>query len=268
MAATAVHLAWACGRNYAAALANPAATELWTLAELAHGAGLQPASRRRAYWLSRAVARGLLAQVLGAAAPPPTLAPGHGAPPQLEGPAAHGLHLSLAHSADSVLVGICRGLPVGVDLEAAARPLHRPAALMARLGRAERAVLEALPPVAQHLALLRLWTLKEASGKALGRGLRLPLTATCCATGQPENPANGQRNGTPWAWWLDDLDGCLLAAVALPQAPWPVRLHLWQARPSGLLATPGERWAQGRPGWPAPVACLSQSSRGPQTGGR
>jgi len=87
-----------------------------------------------------------------------------------------GLEFNLSHSADALLVGLSRTLPLGVDIETLRRA--RPAlALARRFFTANEAVALSLvedgPP--RQRAFLRLWSAKEAVVKALGRGLGFGL---------------------------------------------------------------------------------------------
>ncbi|NBM17272.1 4'-phosphopantetheinyl transferase superfamily protein [Streptomyces sp. GC420] len=87
-----------------------------------------------------------------------------------------GVHISLSHTDDLLLVGLAAGGVIGVDAERGDRALYAPG-----LGRhmctpyeAER--IEALPAGERNRAVVRLWTLKEAYSKALGLGMLFPFT--------------------------------------------------------------------------------------------
>lgn len=80
------------------------------------------------------------------------------------------LHVSVSHTEGAAAVALSELAPVGVDVEAV-RPL--PAIALARrwLPAAEAEWIAALPEHRRAVAFLRLWTVKEAIGKAHGRGL-------------------------------------------------------------------------------------------------
>lgn len=82
-----------------------------------------------------------------------------------------GLHISFSHAPGVAVLALTARAPVGVDVEAL-RPL--PALALARrwLTESETAWLGALPADRRVAGFLRLWTQKEAIGKARGRGLR------------------------------------------------------------------------------------------------
>lgn len=80
------------------------------------------------------------------------------------------LAVSVSHADGLVVVAARRGGPVGVDVER-----HRPLPALALADRwydpAEAAWLRDREPAGRDLGFLRLWTAKEAVGKALGAGL-------------------------------------------------------------------------------------------------
>ncbi|WP_149537414.1 4'-phosphopantetheinyl transferase family protein [Siccirubricoccus phaeus] len=83
--------------------------------------------------------------------------------------------LSLSHAEGLVACAVARGAAVGVDVESlAACAAHRPEQLDAVLPAAERAMLAAAAPGQRAALLARLWTQREAIGKALGTGLAAP----------------------------------------------------------------------------------------------
>ena len=233
-----VLLAWASAQDpaWAQLLRWPRRAGLWSQAELAQGATLRP-DRRCGFWLSRALLRGLVQQVLPRGAAMPALVHLPGQAPTL-GPGRHGraLSLSLAHTAGAVLVGLRRGGRLGVDLEPGARVLARPQGLLRRLDARERRWLAGLSGPAQARALLRLWTLKEATGKALGRGLGLPLRASSFAALGPSGQAVTALvppGPAPWRWWQGPIGSAWQGALALPDAARPDWIPLLRWLPTG-----------------------------------
>ncbi len=81
------------------------------------------------------------------------------------------LGISLAHSAPFSVCAVAEGCRVGVDIERTDRCIARAEDIAARyFSDGERALLAAASD--RELAFLRVWTRKEALGKALGTGLR------------------------------------------------------------------------------------------------
>ncbi|MET9324311.1 4'-phosphopantetheinyl transferase superfamily protein [Streptomyces sp. NPDC003038] len=99
-----------------------------------------------------------------------------GGRPVLRGPGVE-VEVSVAHTGELIVVGVSRTGPIGVDVQSAGRDLSfellREQVCTAREG----AVLAALPEGERRARLLALWTVKEAYAKALGPGLRGPLSA-------------------------------------------------------------------------------------------
>ena len=93
--------------------------------------------------------------------------------PQLADPEmAAQLQFNLSHSGGWMLLALSRGVPLGVDIEIM-RPLDGQGWALARLFSAEeREWLAALPQARRDAAFITAWTMKEAVGKADGRGIR------------------------------------------------------------------------------------------------
>jgi 4'-phosphopantetheinyl transferase len=82
------------------------------------------------------------------------------------------LHFSMAKSDDRLLIGFSTSGLVGVDLEPAARRVHKPLALARRyFSTREAQALEELPPERVDEAFLRAWACNEAVVKASGEGI-------------------------------------------------------------------------------------------------
>jgi 4'-phosphopantetheinyl transferase len=94
--------------------------------------------------------------------------------PELAG-SGHRLQFSLSHSGQQAVVAVCRGVPLGVDVEEMKPGRDRVSLIPSVLSEAERRAVEALPRDRQNLAFLRYWTRKEAVLKATGHGLAIPL---------------------------------------------------------------------------------------------
>jgi phosphopantetheinyl transferase len=140
--------------------------------EVVWGAALPP-RRRHQYWSSRALLRQRVAELLGR--PPlalPLQAP-PGLPPRLKAGAGW---VGLSHSGPALLVGWAP-LPIGVDLEAVARPLQARALMRRFFPQVEVEQLECLPPARLQEAVLGSWVLKEAAIKWRRRRLAQELSA-------------------------------------------------------------------------------------------
>jgi 4'-phosphopantetheinyl transferase len=98
---------------------------------------------------------------------------GHGRP-TLRRPA--GLDVNISHTGGVLVVGVARGRRIGVDVEAAERPMSAPGFAERFCHPAELAELRGLEPSERNLRTLQLWTLKEACTKALGVGLAHDFT--------------------------------------------------------------------------------------------
>ncbi|MGW3566625.1 4'-phosphopantetheinyl transferase family protein [Streptomyces sp. NPDC000941] len=132
----------------------------------------RPAARGR-FVASRLLLKHLVAAVSGGAPEAVCLAYEPGGRPYARCAGAGRVELSLSHTGGLLVAGVSRGTRIGVDVEASGRPMR-----YADVGRrlcapAERAALAGLAEPERERALLRLWTLKEAYTKALGRGMRL-----------------------------------------------------------------------------------------------
>jgi 4'-phosphopantetheinyl transferase len=85
------------------------------------------------------------------------------------------LQFNLSHSGESLLIGLSRAQPLGVDIESGART--RPWLDLAQrfFTVDETAALAALPAERLARAFLELWSCKEAVLKAIGRGIAFGL---------------------------------------------------------------------------------------------
>jgi 4'-phosphopantetheinyl transferase len=147
-------------------------------AEQARAARFRDPRDRHAYTAAHALARGLLARHLqrDAAALRFVVGP-HGKPRLADTDGAAPLHFNLTHTREVVAVALSRGPEVGVDVEALDAPgldLH---ALPDVLTPAEARHLRTLAPAQRADAAAAVWTLKEATVKASGRGLDSALQA-------------------------------------------------------------------------------------------
>ena len=116
--------------------------------------------------------------------------------PVLSGVHAGAAAVSVTHTAGLVAVAVARGpLLLGVDAELV-RPVRSAAAIASRrFHPAEAAHLAGLPEPALSREFLRMWSLKEAYGKAVGHGVAMSLS-TCRTDGgtvvAPPPPGGGR----------------------------------------------------------------------------
>ncbi|MEU4080020.1 4-phosphopantetheinyl transferase [Streptomyces venezuelae] len=193
--------------------ADPGAYELLDAGERQRSAALLREADRTRYLAAHGGLRRLLGHYLGT--PPdevvfvredcPLCGGPHGRPAVRDG----GIHFSLSHSEDLVLVGVA-GRPVGVDVEAF--PAAGVSDLVAdTLHPREREEFARLAPEVRTAAFTRCWVRKEAYLKGTGEGLAGGLERTYVGTG-------------PWpaavpGWSLTDVPvrPSYAAAVALSQ---------------------------------------------------
>ena len=126
------------------------------------------------------------------------------------------LRFSVAHTGGLIVIGVCAGAEVGVDVERRDRG-RVPLPVADRwFAPAEAAALRALPVAARRRRFLELWTLKEAYVKARGLGLlAMPLDRFVIdlAGGAPRLLAAADDD--PARWRLHSLElGEHLVAVA------------------------------------------------------
>ncbi len=164
-----------------AAIAEETAAASLTAAEREHAARFHFDNDARHWRACRGVLRRILGEALALDPAAVHLEFGEQGKPRLP-PPHHGLHFNLSHCRDLALVALCRGGPVGIDLEPAGR---RPSLLGCESSFCHPSEIAALPPLPAEraAALLDLWTSKEALLKALGTGLSLPPETVAITAG-------------------------------------------------------------------------------------
>nr|WSZ99037.1 4'-phosphopantetheinyl transferase superfamily protein [Streptomyces sp. NBC_00857] len=152
--------------------------------EAARHRTMAPAARAR-FAASRLLLKHAAATALDVRATDLELARSPGGRPYLRGCGT--VDVSLSHTGGLVAVGLNLRGSMGVDAEPVSRTVHGTGVELRACIPRERAALERLPAHRRDLALLRLWTLKEAYTKALGTGLRLPFSSFGFAL-RPDGP--------------------------------------------------------------------------------
>ena len=155
-------------------------------AERARADTIRHSPRRDAYIVGRALLRHHLSATVGGAVRPFAwrIEPASGSKPECAGPAPATPQFNLSYSDGIVAIAIAPSNPVGVDIErhrkddltgAAQRMLHEH----------ERAQLAAAAPDDWNRQFLRVWTLKEAVSKCLGRGFALDFRSFAVTADPP-----------------------------------------------------------------------------------
>ena len=164
-----------------------------------------PGPRRLEFVLGRALARTVLANRLGCAPAQVPIASAGGGRPALAG--CEPMDFNISHSGRHCAVAVTTRGRVGVDLEEVAEYRER----LARRWYSpdETAWLRQLPGGERARGFYKLWTVKEACGKARGTGIRPPLDAV-------SEPAadRGRADGLQWrTWWLSETTVVSVAAT-------------------------------------------------------
>lgn len=179
--------------------------------ERAQVAGFGSEKRRRAFALGRATARTLLAERLAVAAPEVPLRIAADGAPELDDPS---LRVSIAHTAtatQTLAVAAVGARPLGVDLELI-RP-RRPDLYTFLLHPDEYGLLEDLPH-GHEAAQVLLWTLKEATLKAMRTGFRVsPKTLRLAVEPERQAATVQVEEGARWSLRYTERDGCFLAVA-------------------------------------------------------
>jgi 4'-phosphopantetheinyl transferase len=103
---------------------------------------------------------------------------GRGGKPHLAGRfAGSALGFNYSHSGDRVLIAVAAGWEVGVDIEWVHSGLAIEEILESFLTRDEWDAIDCLAGATRRERAFRIWARKEAVVKAVGAGLRLPMTA-------------------------------------------------------------------------------------------
>ncbi len=150
---------------------GPSATETDVLA----ASVFADLSRRTRFLHGRAALRAILSAYLGRPAEDLALEVAEGGKPCLAPPGS--LAFNLSHAGQWTGIAVARGDSVGIDAALNDDLDRHAASALALVASAHECVLlAALPPGERVLAERRLWTRKEAIGKALGVGLTGPPT--------------------------------------------------------------------------------------------
>ena len=95
--------------------------------------------------------------------------------PELDLTFEHGIHFNLSHTRGMAVCAICRGHPIGVDVEAIDRSVDIQMLAQQYFAASEHELIAKASSQQRIQIFFRLWTLKEAMLKAVGTGLAVPL---------------------------------------------------------------------------------------------
>jgi len=180
------------------------AAELLSPAERRRLPDLPPA-RRVEFLFGRALARVVLGHRLGCAPPLVPISGAAGRRPGLAGCAT--MDFNISHSPRHCAVAVTTGGRVGVDVEEVADYPERLANRWCSVD--ETDWLRRLPGQERARGFYKLWTVKEACGKARGTGIRPPLDVVA----EP-GADGGLANGLRWrTWWLSGTTVVSVAAI-------------------------------------------------------
>jgi 4'-phosphopantetheinyl transferase len=182
---------------------------------------------RRSFILTRGALRLLLGRYLDIAPSEIQIQYGPARKPFVASPA--NIQFNVSHSGDMALYAFSTGGELGVDVERI-RPLPDMLDIASHFFcQEEFRELSSLPAEQRDLSFFLCWTRKEAYTKALGGGLRLPMSHFC-VTVRPEQPARllhiGNDEAEAKEWTLHDLmaGSPYAAALAYRGAPRPMRM--------------------------------------------
>lgn len=145
-----------------------------------------------------------------------------------------GIEFNLSHAGSLVLIGVCRGRRIGVDIE----EIHPIDDLLA-IARShftpeECAFVFDQKPEDRPLIFFRCWTRKEACVKAIGSGLSFPLNSfdTDISRREPSGFVTDPGDSTAAPWQIAELDapdGCA-ASIAVESGIERLLYFEWQTR--------------------------------------
>lgn len=146
--------------------------------EQARAAEILLPEQRRRFIICHAAVRSILGSYLGRPAGDVSIEPSPGGKPRLAaGSNPLDLRFNLTHSGSLAVLAVASGVEVGVDVEMV-RPIRAFESMLSRcLAPAEREVILQHPIASRDREFLRYWAHKEAYLKAVGEGIRRPLTS-------------------------------------------------------------------------------------------
>ncbi|KAH7674820.1 Holo-[acyl-carrier-protein] synthase protein [Dioscorea alata] len=156
------------------------------------------------------------------------------------------LHFNISHTPSLIACGVTLDVPIGIDLEEKQRRLKNDILSFARryFSTLEVEFLQAIAdPENQRQEFVKLWTLKEAYVKALGRGFSAAPFRKFTIQFRDneitvEDSENSENLTSNWQFALFELDGSHYAAVCMEKdkiadgrGREPMRLKVWKTLP-------------------------------------
>ncbi|KAJ0965649.1 hypothetical protein J5N97_026787 [Dioscorea zingiberensis] len=156
------------------------------------------------------------------------------------------LHFNISHTSSLIACGVTLDVPVGIDIEEKQRRLKNDILSFTRryFSTCEVEFLRAIEdPENQRQEFVKLWTLKEAYVKALGRGFSAaPFSKFSIQFRENEitveAPDDSENLTSNWKFELFELDGSHYAAVCIEKdkiiegrGREPMRLKVWKTLP-------------------------------------
>ncbi|MCC7328431.1 MAG: 4'-phosphopantetheinyl transferase superfamily protein [Burkholderiales bacterium] len=167
------------------------------------------------YVVGRATLRMLVGQHLGIAPAEVAIRRGERGRPHTTPES--GIDFNVSHTRGVALFGITTNRRIGVDIEHGDRTLNVAGIARKFMSPREQSALQALAPDARRVALLRLWTCKEAMSKATGDALSAPFRRLDVESDGQLRLVDGPPPYLPADWQLHavTVPGGHLATVAL-----------------------------------------------------
>lgn len=180
---------------------------------------LHTATQRREFTLCRSALRQLLCCHLGCLNEQLTFAAQpQGKPFAIVKGTVHPVAFNLSHSGQHGLITLAEGGPLGVDVEERLQRVGMGEIAAQMFAPEEQDALSRAPEDRRLFTFYRFWTMREAVGKALGRGLALKPEAFALPQTIRRGAASGivTLNSPPRTrWWVQDVGtACFAAAVS------------------------------------------------------
>jgi 4'-phosphopantetheinyl transferase len=187
------------------------------------------AHHRRRFESAHGLMRWLLAHYAGVEPAALQFAAGPSGKPGLAAPAASSdLVFNLSHSGGRAMLGVARGMAIGVDIEVMRAVPESDAIARSMFAAPEVQALQALDPARRDDGFFACWTRKEAYVKAQGGGLSVPLDGFEVGV-DPDAPAalysiaGSTQAAARWTLWGDRVAGDAWFAVAVDRRPATLR---------------------------------------------
>lgn len=235
--------------------------------EQARAERISPPAQRHRFIACRAAVRSILAGYLDRPAADVLIEQAAGGKPRLasaDNPL--DLRFNLTHSGPLAVLVVANGVEVGVDVEIV-RPIRAFESMLARcLAPAEREAILQLPLASRDREFLRYWSHKEAYLKAVGEGIRRPLTSIVVDLGASPYWRVFDHSGieeTTESWLVEmEPQGDMVGALAwLDGSRRGIEVFTWASAGANPPDSPAP--AVSRPAVPLPAAPLSAAAATP-----